>query len=78
MRTLTALWAVISLAWMGAVGYACVNAWPHMSLDLSTIDPQTQAAFDQAQMMHVLYYAAIAIVPPLVVFLLGWLLRPRT
>jgi len=64
------LWVIVSLLWAGAISYLCFTAWPHISLDLAK-DPATIAAYNQAVMFHAARYAAIALVPPLLLLGLG-------
>ncbi len=71
MRILLGLWVVASVGWIIGVGYACVGAWPHLSLDLSPTDAGTLSAYDAAVTWHVLSYGAIALVVPAIVFVVG-------
>jgi len=71
MRTLFGIWVIAAAGWMVAVGYACVRTWPHLSLDLSHIDPSTRAAFDSAVFWHVASHGVFAVAVSLVVFGVG-------
>lgn len=60
-----------SAAWGYVVWQWALAAWPHLSLDLSHVDPATQAAYRSAENWHMAKYAALALLPPLVVGLVG-------
>ena len=62
------IWLVASAAWVVAIAFLAVNAWPHMPHDISHTDPATRAAYDSAVMMHAVRYAALALLPPLLAF----------
>lgn len=66
-RLLIAIAILLCLAWAGAVAYEAWVSWPHLSLDLSHGDARTQAAYDQAVIMHVVRYAVVGIAPFLIV-----------
>ena len=70
-RTLFLVWLAVSVFWMLLVGWYANETWPHLSLDLSHVDPDTQAAYQSAVLMHVLKYALIAFAAPLVVLVFG-------
>lgn len=74
-RLLLALALLFSLIWAGFVAQDAWLNWPHVSLDLSAKDPATQAAHDQAIMMHVARYAAIALAPLITVGVVAGLVR---
>lgn len=63
--------ALASLAWIVAVAYLARAGWPAFSMDLSAADPAVRAAYDRAINAHVLRYAAIALVPPVIAMLLA-------
>jgi hypothetical protein len=65
------IWLVLSLGWVLAVGSFALQGWPHMPLDISHTDPATRAAFDEAVLVHVGKHAAVALLPPLVMFVLA-------
>lgn len=60
--TLTAL----CLLWIVAVGYAGLQSWPRLSLDMPARDPAVQAALARAQQAHAIRYGLIALGPPLI------------
>ena len=76
-RLLFLFWLVLSVLWVAGVGYYAYTTWPHLSLDLSHIDAETQAAYRQATTMHVLKYVAVAVLVPGVIGLVGWYLMGR-
>lgn len=71
-RLLIAVAIVLSLAWAGAVAYQAWVSWPHLSLDLSHGDAGTQAAYDQAVIMHVVRNAVVGTAPLLIVTALSF------
>lgn len=64
------VWLLLSIAWIALVAYFSLESWPRMSLDLGG-DAATRALYDRAVFMHVAMYALAALVPPLVLVLLG-------
>ncbi len=70
-RILFWVWIAAALIWSMGAAYAAYIEWPHLSLDLSHIDAETQAAYNQAVLLHVAKYAAVGILVPLVVLFLG-------
>lgn len=72
MRTIVLIiFAVISIGWIGFMAQAALDSWPQLSLDLSHVDPATQSAYQWAINMHVAKYAALALLPPLLVWIAG-------
>ncbi|MBU2583415.1 MAG: hypothetical protein KJ622_17030 [Alphaproteobacteria bacterium] len=61
------IWLVVSTAWIATIAYIAWSAWPHMPLDISQTDPATLAAYDSAVLMHAGRYAAVALLPPLII-----------
>ncbi|MCB1549579.1 MAG: hypothetical protein KDJ41_17385 [Hyphomicrobiaceae bacterium] len=57
------LFVAAALAWVLFVGYRAWQGWPHVPLDMSPNDPQTRAALAAAVRAHVLWSAALALVP---------------
>lgn len=64
-------WATLAGLWAAAVAYRCWSGWPHLPLDVSAGDQGTIDAFNHAVMTHVGLHAGLAIVPSLVVLLIG-------
>ncbi len=63
------VFAAISIGWIGFMAQSALDSWPDLSLDLSHVDPETQSAYQWAINMHVAKYAAVALLPPLVVWI---------
>jgi hypothetical protein len=72
-RRLLWLWAILALAWIAAIAYVCLAAWPSMPLDISANDPATRAAFARAVSAHLVRCSILALAPPLLLLALGWL-----
>lgn len=68
---------LLSLLWIAAVAAYAWTTWPQMSLDLGN-DPATRAAYDQAVMMHVGYFALIALAPPLLAWLIARMMASKS
>lgn len=72
MRTIgLVVFAVVSIGWIGFMAQSALGSWPQLSLDLSHVDPATQSAYQWAINMHVAKYAALALLPPLIVWIAG-------
>lgn len=71
------LWLVASAAWIAAVAFIAARGWPHLPLDVSATDPATRAAYDRAVTAFALRHALTALLPPLVLLAVGWLVRRR-
>jgi hypothetical protein len=71
------IWALLALAWAAGVLAFAVKAWPRVPLDMSRTDPATVAALNRAVSQHVASHAALAVLPPLLLLGLGWLVRKR-
>jgi hypothetical protein len=67
----TRTWLVLSLIWVAGVTYLCWSSWPHLPLDVSSVDPTTQDAFRAAVRDHVLRHTGLALVVPAMTYLLG-------
>ena len=65
------IWLVLSLGWVLAVGSFALQSWPYMPLDISHTDPATLAAYDDAVLVHAGKHAAVALLPPLAMFVLA-------
>ncbi len=76
-KVLFAVLFAVAVAWAGYVANSCLQSWPHMSLDLSHLDPGTQAAHGQAVTSHVLLHLVAGSIPFLAVFGLWWWSRGR-
>ena len=72
------IWALLSLAWAGGVAAFAAKAWPSVPLDMSRADPATVAALNRAIVEHATLHAALALIPPLIVLGLGWLVPRRS
>jgi hypothetical protein len=72
------IWALLALAWGGGVAAFAVKAWPHVPLDMSRADPATVAALYRAIVQHASTNVALALLPPLLVLALGWLVQRRS
>jgi len=66
-------WVLLALAWIAGVVYVCVPMWPSMPLDMSANDPATREVFTRAVRMHAARCAGLALLPPLAVLGIGWL-----
>lgn len=77
MRRIT-VWALLSLAWAGGIVTFALRAWPRLPLDMSRADPATLAALDRAVFAHAAFHAGLAVLPPLVVLALGWMVLRRS
>ncbi len=66
---------IVSLLWLAAAGYVAGLRWPRVPLDMSANDPATVEALNAAVFQHVVTYGAIAILPPLVLFIVMRLAR---
>lgn len=66
-RSLFVIWAIVSLAWVGIVAVFALQTWPHLPLDVSHTDPGTQAALNQAVVVHIIKHIAMALAPPIVI-----------
>ena len=73
-----AIWALLALAWAGGVAAYAAKAWPRVPLDMSRTDPATVAALNRAIFQHAGTYAALALLPPLLVLALGWRVLRRS
>lgn len=73
MRNVASLVPVtLTAAWIAATAYYFLNSWPAMPLDLGK-DAQTLAAYNNAVTMHALRYAAIGLMPPLLLWaVISW------
>ncbi len=71
MRLLTILAA---LAWMVGVAWFAWTMLPQLPLDVSASDPATLEALNAARMQHGLTFAAVALLPAMVVILASRLL----
>ena len=72
-RRLLRAWVLLALAWIAGVAYVCVPMWPSMPLDMSANDPATREVFARAVRMHAARCAGLALMPPLAVLAVGWL-----
>jgi hypothetical protein len=70
-------WLVASLIWIAAVALIAARGWPHMPLDVSAGDPATRAAYDRAVTAFALRQALAALLPPLVLLVIGGLVCRR-
>jgi hypothetical protein len=75
MRILTTL---LALVWVVAVAWFGWTSLPQLPLDVSASDPATLEALNAARMQHGAVFAAIALLPAIVVVAIGrWLARAR-
>jgi hypothetical protein len=72
------LWLVVAVLWAGVMAYACLRGWPTFPLDLPRNDPEIQAAFNRAIAAHAGRYALLALAPPLLMLILGWIVARIT
>lgn len=63
---------IIAGIWIAAVAWFGWTSLPQLPLDVSATDPGTIEALNAARMQHGLIFAAIALVPAVLV---GWLGR---
>lgn len=69
---LTMILVLLSVAWIAATTYYFLNSWPTMPLDLGK-DAKTLAAYNNVVTMHALRYAAIGLMPPLLLWaVISW------
>ncbi|MCB1519216.1 MAG: hypothetical protein KDJ37_01420 [Hyphomicrobiaceae bacterium] len=68
---------VAALAWMAAIAARAYGTWPHIPMDVSAIDPATQAAFHDAVGWHLTWYGLAAVVPAGLAVMLATLLTRR-
>jgi len=64
------VWVVMSIAWIGAMVRYALWYWPRLPLD-SGVDEATQQALQSAVNQHIAWYAAAAIIPPVIIGLAG-------
>ena len=64
-RGLGWLWVMGTVLWIAAIAWLARANWPTLSLDLSPTDPQVRSALSEAVTAHVLRYAGVALIPPL-------------
>ena len=69
---------LLALAWIAGVAYVCVPMWPSMPLDISANDPATREAFARAVRMHAARCAGLALIAPLALLAIGWLMLRLT
>lgn len=67
------VWALFSVIWAGAMAYWCYQGWPRLPLDVSSIDPETLKILQAAKWQHLQSHILAAVVPPLVMLAVGWL-----
>ncbi len=64
---------LLAVVWISIMAVLAYVNWPHFPLDLSPVDPSTVAAMRQAVLKHVAVYAAVAVIPLLILWLvLRW------
>ncbi len=64
---------LLAVVWISIMAVLAYVNWPHLPLDLSPVDPSTIAAMRQAVLKHVAVYAAVAVIPLLILWLvLRW------
>ena len=67
---------IIAGIWISAVAWFGWTSLPQLPLDVSATDPGTIEALNAARTQHALMFAAIALVPAVLVVWLGrWLSR---
>lgn len=74
------LWLILSLAWLGFVGWRTWQHWPAVPLDMTTLDPETRTVFTEALVYYALNAVLVGLGIPFLVYLAGRLLglfRPR-
>ena len=71
-------WLILSTIWVGAIAYWCFQSWPRLPLDVSSIDPETLAIFENQKWKHVGAHAIAAIVPPIIAYGAGRVLCQLT
>ncbi len=67
------LWLVLAGLWIGGTTYSSLQSWPRVPLDVSRNDPQVQAAYSAAVNRHRTRTLLIAVTPPLVLLVLGFI-----
>ena len=60
---------LMAVVWVSIMGVLAYVNWPHFPLDISPVDPSAVAAMRQAVLKHVAVYAAVAVGPLLVLWL---------
>jgi hypothetical protein len=65
------LWLLVSLAWIGFIGWQSYQHWPMVPLDMSTLDPETRQIYTEALIWHGLNTAIVGLGLPFIFYLLG-------
>jgi len=71
-------WLLLSLLWISVVGFWCVQSWPRLPLDVSSIDPETLKVFEGVKLQHMVTHFLAAILPPALAYGAGRILCQRT
>jgi hypothetical protein len=76
MQTLLTIraWGIFAALWAAFVALLAWQSWPRMPLD-SGNDANSAAALQLASDLHLNVHLGLALIPPLVLLALGWLLR---
>lgn len=70
----TKTWLLFSAVWIGAMAYWCYQFWPRLPLDVSALDPETIEILQSAKWRHLGSHVVAALVPPIAVYAIGWLI----
>ena len=65
------MWLVLSLAWLGFVGFRAWQHWPAVPLDMSTLDPETRTVFTEALVYYALNASLVGLGIPFLAYLAG-------
>ena len=65
------MWLVVSMAWLGFVGFRAWQHWPTVPLDMSTLDPETRTVFTEALVYYALNASLVGFGIPFLAFLAG-------
>ena len=65
------MWLLLSIAWLGFVGFRAWQHWPAVPLDMSTLDAETQTVYTEALVYYGLNAAVVGLGIPFVIYLAG-------
>ena len=74
---LRAILTVAAVLWMGFVAFEAYQSWPTIPLDMGGGGAQLQAAYNRAVTDHAMRAAVIALVPAVLLLIVGWLIGRR-
>ncbi len=74
---LRAILILVALLWIGFVAFQALESWPTIPLDMGGGGADVQNAHNRAVSDHVMRAAMIALVPAVVLSIIGWLIGRR-